>query len=289
LLIAALGAGAGFLWLVRQPRIYEASASVIIEPMAPTVLNNVKDVVELGAGSYWANRDFYETQYQIIQSRGVVERAISTVGLAAMPDYPAPGSPRPTDLVKYVQGSLRVAPTRDSRIANIIVQDRRADRAAQLANALAQSFIESNLDHKLEGAKDATLMLGDQVVDLQERLKRAERRLYEYRKQNRLLDVGLDARLNMNAENVRAYSQRLAEIRTRKAELESSRRVALAAKGDLEEQESLPDIRDNEVIKQIRIAYLDLARALAELETKYGEKHPAIEAVKRKIQRCLAS
>jgi uncharacterized protein involved in exopolysaccharide biosynthesis len=48
---------------------------VIIEPQAPQVLPGSKDVVELGTGTFWANKEFYETQYRIIQSSQVGQRA----------------------------------------------------------------------------------------------------------------------------------------------------------------------------------------------------------------------
>src|SRR3954469_24053745 len=63
-----------FVYTYRQPKIYEATCQVIIEPMAPQVLPGAKDVVELGTGTFWANREFYETQYRIIQSTNVGQR-----------------------------------------------------------------------------------------------------------------------------------------------------------------------------------------------------------------------
>ena len=37
-----------FVYTYRQPKVYEATCQVIIEPMAPQVLPGSKDVVELG-------------------------------------------------------------------------------------------------------------------------------------------------------------------------------------------------------------------------------------------------
>ena len=51
-----------FVYTFRQPKVYEATCQVIIEPMTPQVLPGSKDVVELGTGTFWSNREFYETQ-----------------------------------------------------------------------------------------------------------------------------------------------------------------------------------------------------------------------------------
>ena len=47
-----------FVYTYRQPKVYQATCQVIIEPMAPQVLPGSKDVVELGTGSFWANKEF---------------------------------------------------------------------------------------------------------------------------------------------------------------------------------------------------------------------------------------
>jgi succinoglycan biosynthesis transport protein ExoP len=62
------------IFTLRQTKIYEAYASVIIEPYAPQVLGNVREVYNLGAGSYWSNKEYYETQYNVITSRTVARR-----------------------------------------------------------------------------------------------------------------------------------------------------------------------------------------------------------------------
>ena len=76
-----------FVYTYRQPKIYEATCQVIIEPMAPQVLPGSKDVVELGTGTYWANKEFYETQYRIIMSTSVGQRTAEKLGLQYDTDY----------------------------------------------------------------------------------------------------------------------------------------------------------------------------------------------------------
>src|SRR6185312_14406772 len=86
-----------FVYTYRQPKIYEATCQAIIEPMAPQVLPGSKDVVELGTGTFWANKEFYETQYRIIQSTSVGQRTAEKLGLQYDPDYASAGGAR-TDL-----------------------------------------------------------------------------------------------------------------------------------------------------------------------------------------------
>jgi len=282
--------GLAYLYTYRMPKIYASTCTMIIDPSAPRIFTSsqISDVVEMGSGSFWADMQFYQTQYKIIGSKEVARRAAEALGLGADPDYPAPHSGvagQIRDVTGFVQASVTVKPVRDSRLVQIIVQDRKPERAAQIANAMAAAYMDSNLEHKLEGNSSASVFLGDQVVAVGARLRKAEFALYEYRRQHQLLDVNLDARQNINVQNVQSFTQRLADLRVRKVELESARKLILLARDNLDEQESLPEVRQNPVIQQLRVMLVDMTKTLAELETTYGEKHPKVESLKAKLLR----
>ncbi len=280
-----------FVWTYRQPKIFASVCTLVIEPSAPRVLHGVTEVVEMGTGTFYANREFYETQYRIMASKDMSQRVVDRLALASDPNYPAPGAGQPgvrrdpKELAGALQGQTRITPIKDSRIAQITVEDRQPARAAQIANTLASVYIEHNLDHKLEGSNAAATFLGGQAVALGEKLKKADLAMYEYRKQKQILDVGLDDRQSMNTQNVRTYTQKLAELRVKKLELESARKLILAARDNVEDRESLPEVRQNPVVQQLRVMHVDLSRTLAELETTYAEKHPKVDALKSKLAR----
>jgi succinoglycan biosynthesis transport protein ExoP len=287
----AVVCGAVFVWVYRQHRYYAGTCAIIIDPAAPKVLNNVEDVIELGGGgALYASRDFYETQFRIIASKEIAREVVDRLGLAADPDFPSPGLPpsgdaasRRENAINAVMDETKVTPVRESRIARIVVEDRVPERAAQIANALAAAYIDSNLQYKLQGSNSAAAVLGDQEVTYKDRLKKSELQLYDYRKENKLLDVNIDARQSMNTQNVQTYTAKLADLRTKKIELQSQLKLISAARDNLDDQESLPEVRSNTVIQQLRMMHYEHTKVLAELETTYGERHPKVEAVKRKL------
>jgi len=283
-LIAGGLVGGVFAWTYRQPKIYEATCSIVIESMAPQVLQGVKDVVELGTGSFWANREFYETQYRIIRSKDIAQRVADRLGLTHDVDYPVPGAGRTApagkrDLSGALIGQTRVAPVKDSRIANIIVTDRNPQRAALIANAFAETYIEANLEYKLEGTSKATGWLGEQVVDLRKKLEASEMRLYDFKKEQNLLAVSLDDKQSMTSQNLQHFNQKLADLRAKRLELDANRKLIMEAQGKIEEQESLPEIRQNMVIQQLRTTFIELSKLKADLESRYGDKHPKIDNI----------
>ena len=79
LAVIAAGITLAVLYTSRQPRIYQATAKVVIDPSPPQVFGSqVQEVIQLGAGSYWSNQEYYNTQVDILTNfplaRATVEK-----------------------------------------------------------------------------------------------------------------------------------------------------------------------------------------------------------------------
>ncbi|HLL52145.1 MAG TPA: Wzz/FepE/Etk N-terminal domain-containing protein, partial [Myxococcaceae bacterium] len=83
LAIAAVITVAVGLYTLRQPKVYSATTSVIIDVTAPRFLDSqVQEVVDNGGSSnYWFNKEYYETQHSVITSRSVASRVVDKLGL----------------------------------------------------------------------------------------------------------------------------------------------------------------------------------------------------------------
>ena len=272
-----------FVITIRMPKTYEATCSLVIESTAPQVLEGVKDVIEMAG----ATREFYTTQYRIIRSHEVAQQVIDRLGLASDASYFGPmDASQPANRDFMVEGLLRkvkVVGVRESHIANIQVSDVDPARATRIANAFADTYIEQNLDFKLEGARSAGTWLGEQTVDLRKKLESSEMELYRFRKERNLLDVGLDDKMGMTRQNLQSLNAKITDVKAKRIELESIRTLILAAKNNISERESLPEIRDNPVVQKLRENHLDLLKIKADLESRYGEKHPKIDTVQQQL------
>ena len=272
-----------FVFTIRQPKIYEATCSLVIESTAPQVLENVKEVIEMAAST----REFYVTQYRIIRSGEIAQRVIDRLGLDGDPSYvgSTDKSKQPDHqiLIDRILNSVKVVGVRESRIANIVVRDVDPERATRIANAFADTYIERNLDFKLEGARSAGTWLGEQTVGLRKQLENSEMELYKFRKDRNLLDVNLDDKQGMTRQNLQSLNNKMTDVKARRIEIESIRKLILAAKNDIRERESLPEIRDNPVVQKLRENYLDLLKIRADLESRYGEKHPKIDTIEHQL------
>ena len=271
-----------FVYTYRQPKVYESTCQVIIEPMAPQVLPGSKDVVELGTGTFWANKEFYETQYRIIQSTSVGQRTAEKLGLQYDPDYAAVvGTTH--DLVslgRTIAAQISVRPLKDSRLALITVEDRKPQRAALLANTVADTYIEYNLDYKLVGARSAMAWLAEQESELKRQLEESELKLYQYKKDRNLLAVSLDDKQSMLSQNLASVNAKLTDLHIKLLEMDAKRKMIERARDNIADKGNLPEIREKGTIEKLRDSYVQLNKEYADLSSRYGPSHPKMKSLK---------
>ena len=233
------------------------------------------------------SREFYATQYRIIRSREIGQRVLDRLGLDTGPKSGGSTEQSRQDaresLVQGLLAKVKVVPVRESFIANIQVRDLDPEKAARIANAFADAYVERNLDFKLDGARSAATWLGEQTVGLRKQLESSEMELYKFRRDRNLLDISLDDKQGMTRENLQSLNGKLTDLKARRIEIESVRKLILAAKNNISERESLPEIRDNPVVQRLRENRLDLLKIKADLESRYGEKHPKIDTIEHQL------
>src|SRR5690349_4367195 len=125
-----------------QTRIYRATATIQVDPSAPKPLGkDVQTVVDMGAGDYFANHEYLETQYKIIQSKRVAIAVVERLGLHRDVSFlqnvpPRPGTTGETsseDLASEIlRGRLSVEPVKDSRLAYIRYEDASPERGQRI-------------------------------------------------------------------------------------------------------------------------------------------------------------
>jgi len=72
------GGGISLLYSKSQPKVYEATTMLEINPHADQPLGEKDDgsSLDIGAGLYWDTREYYETQYKIMTSDRVLRTVV---------------------------------------------------------------------------------------------------------------------------------------------------------------------------------------------------------------------
>jgi len=291
--VVALGA----IYLLLAPRIYRAEASIIIEAGGSRVLGDKTEAVDFGPTDYWSNKEYFETQYKVLASKEVLSRVVAKKGLARDLDFLGVAgieneekraeALEKADPIKILSERMRVEPVKNSQLATIVVEDREPVRAAELANAVVEAYIESNLDTRQDGTRAASQWLSDQLQDLKAKLEQSEVALYNFRKENDILATSIEDRQNINSQRLVALNESLTKVMAQRVELEAAiaevNRVEKEQKDDPFWALSLSRVATHPTLTRLREELVKQESEVAGLTERYLENHPRLLASKEKL------
>jgi succinoglycan biosynthesis transport protein ExoP len=269
------------LWTFRLPKVYQATVTLEYDPNPTSPLGSSVEDVGGQVGQFLMSREFFETQNLIIQSRAVAERVVDRLGLADDPSFF--GRERDESWVpvakstaaQRLQGQLSIDPIKDTRLVRLKIRANDPERAATLANMVADAYIEKTMEDRLGSTAAAAEWLAQQLDTTRTQLNESEIMLHEFKKQHNVLSVSLENRQNLLAEEIREYNERLTDARARRIEL----RARLdRLKGTRNHPEA---VQDNGEGKDSQLDSLrsDLRVKMTErasLSVRYGKSHPTI-------------
>ncbi len=277
------------LYTTRQQKIYRSSALVEIDPNPPRPLGTqVQSVVDMGAGSYWSNREYYETQLKIIQGRSLsewvvrrlhLERDAGFLGNTARGEGP-PASVTIETAANTLQKRLVLEPVKNSRLVQVSIEDADPKRATRILGELLDTYLERNLETALDSANATAVWLGDQVTKLKSELEARELELHEFKREKSILSVSLDEQSNMLRGEMTQLNERLTLVRTQIQGLQA--RNAELQQIVVDDPASVPasELLQNSALQAMRTRYLaSLTERSSLLASGKGPEHPAVRAV----------
>lgn len=263
-LFATLLAGTTTINTLRQPREYQASTVVHIDMAPPRVVDwDDAATVQPRGLEYQA---FYNTQYQIINSRGVKANAITRLRSKGYHEWDSDKDP-----VASFSRNLVVTPVKDTRLVSIAYIHTDPDKAAEIANTVADVYIDENINRKLRTAQRAEAWLAEQAGSYVVRKKKADEDLLKYREDNQLLaerwSQVLKNLTSLNDQLTVAHAERLA------AENEYKMVSELYRKGDLD---PLISYFSTNTINSLKEQYNAVDRQYVALSARYLPRYPTM-------------
>ncbi|MCP2005143.1 UNVERIFIED_ORG: capsular exopolysaccharide synthesis family protein [Buttiauxella agrestis ATCC 33320] len=238
---------------------------------------------------------YYETQYALMQSRIVLEQAVRNLKLDENPDFigansdsknantPENQQARVDKALKTLLKNLTINGVRTTHLASISYESSSPEVAAQVANGVAQAFIDYSAAQKRGNTLKARESNQQRMLELQQQIAGQKRAIDDYLKQEGLLTFrGVDG---FETEQLSIVTNRLADATQRRVAAESQyNEVRRSAGRSLEDVISLPVISDHAQIQDLRIALVQAKRTLYELRKSYGPKHIKIQEAQAQVQ-----
>jgi len=245
------------------PKSYTATATLVVDAKAKDPVTGIMLPAQMLPG-------YVATQVDILRSQNVALRVVQGLKLADNPqvraDFVADTGGRGSIqhwLADLLIKRLEVEPSRESSVIRVNFSGTEPQFAAIVANAFAQAYIQTNLDLKVEPARQTTAWYETKIAGLRTNLEAAQARLSQYQREHGL--VASDERLDVE-------TARLAELSSQLVAAQSATYDSLSRQR--QSGESLPDVMNSPVVAGLRA---DLARAeskLSELAEKVGTNHP---------------
>ena len=290
-LILAILAGAlllGFYYSKTMVRPYVATARIQID-RAP-----VGDVtIDTGTTADTVfDYEFFETQYELLKSRRLAEKVVDALALdedagflvgddeearASLSSWT--GEQRYNAAVGRVRGGTSVSPVADSRIVDLQYAAMDPERAAQIANALAEQYVDMDLEQRFEATQSIRAFLSERLEEARVKLEESEREAATYARERGLVSTiqstaGRSG--SVRADTLTSLNTALAEATARRIAAEAQ----LRANGG---GEAASVSLQNGAIGTLRKDRALLAAELGKLESDFGPEYPAVAALRAQI------
>jgi len=293
--------------------LYTGETLIILDQQKTRVVDAESVMSGLGGDSATV-----DSQVEILKSRSIARRVVEKLNLVDDPEFNSalrsPSMLRWIDPRVWISGLLSKA--QDSglteeqkqeaimdRVVDAVVgrtdisrrgltyvmslkfTSENPEKAAKIANALADTYVVDQLEAKFDATKKANEWLSSRLQTLRQQVEASERAVEIYRDKNGLQNVdGVtinDQQLSeLNAQLILAKT----DLAAKQAKYERAKDI-IAKGGSIE---SVADVVQSTTISALRSKEADLARQQADLSSKYGPRHPAIlniDAQRKDIQR----
>ncbi len=278
--------------------VYRSTATLLIEPDS----NNVVSIEEV-YGVAGSEKEYYKTQYDILQSRVLADRVIDRLSLDQHPEFlPDEESiktrvkswitqtlkgviPEPqalsseeereafyNELLENFYDRLKISPVRDSQLVEISFEANDRQLAARVANTLADVYIENDLDSRLQMTSKATNWLTERLASLKEQLRDSEEKLQQYRESEKLVEVG--GVTTLTAQQLTNLSDKLVMAKQNTAIAKASLDQVRAIDGNsIEKLLTVPAVLQDSLVSSLLTEQSKASRNVKSLAKRYGPQH----------------
>jgi chain length determinant protein EpsF len=270
LLIITLGTIAASLLL---PKRYTSSTAVVVDMRTvDPIMGNIDSPMTAA---------YLPTQVDIINSTRTAQKAVKALGLsnnAAVHDkwlQTANGEGVfEIWLVELMQKGLDVKPSRDSNVITITYTSSDPNFSAAVANAFAQAYMDTNIELKVEPARQNATWFQSQGKTLRDNLELAQKELSNYQQRKGI--VITDERLDSETE-------KLSDLNTQLTIIESTSADTRSKMSSSSNAENLPEVMLSPLINNLKGEINRLESKLREASINLGNNHPQYKSMESEL------
>lgn len=273
--------------------IYRASLLLQIEREPAKVLE-FQDINPVESSR---DKDFYQTQYELLKSRSLSKRVVDELDLYSNPILKKivikksilssmlislSGQTASTEAINeeelwinYFLQQLTIEPVKNSRLVRVHFDSPDVSLSAQVINTYADNFINMNLERRFEASSYAKTFLEDRLAQVQAKLEESEQKLVKFARENQIVNISASQNID---------SQRLTEMNVALSKAGQDRIDAEATYNQTTNSDFF-EVLSSKVVQELK-------HTLAKLEAQYSDQlkiykpaYPTMQQLKGQIEK----
>ncbi len=283
--------------------IYRGTTTIQINKENPQIVD-FKEIFAVNT----MDRDYYQTQYKLLESRNLVRRVIDLLKLSEHPEFRhQPQTPfqkwksntmnffsrlftstdtdssendKETLLINGFLRKVKIEPIRNTRLVKIHFDSHYPELSGRVPNTLAKEYIQQNLETRFIATEQAKEWLTKQLEVLKAKVERADEILRAFASKHDIVSLEEKGNITM---------QRLSELNEALTKAESDRiaKEALYKQTRNRNYDSLPPILENTLIQELKQAYIQLDAEYMRRSETFKPEYPEMVRLKNQMETFL--
>jgi succinoglycan biosynthesis transport protein ExoP len=277
-----LTVGATVVVSLLLPKQYTATTNLVIDYKGTDPILGIMLPAQMMPG-------YMATQVDIIQSRRVAIEVVKSLGFAQSPvvrqqwmdDTEGKGTIEDyfaTILLK----KLDVKPSRESSVIEISFTGSDPRFAAAVANAFAEQYRKTNLELRVEPARQNALWFDERLQKLRKELEEAQTKLAEYQREKGF--TAADERLDLENARLSELNGQYTSAQGQAADAQSRLRQLNEFVTRGASPETLPDVLANPLIQNLKTILNQTEGRLEQTASQLGANHPEVKRLQADIE-----
>lgn len=299
LVTACVAAIALVLALVLPPH-FVGETVVMLDPRK-TQVSGIESVIS----HLPADNAAIRSEIDIIRSRSVIDRIIDQLGLMSDKRFnPSLGtaswlghfftSSKPEDVVRQDSENRTVVANKllknldvenDGRSYSISIryQDRDPEMSARVANAFADQYLVDQLEVKYDATQRANAWLSKRLDELRGKVSQSEKAVEDYRNANHLIGVNMagGGEETITQQQLSELNIQLLQAQAERSQTEA--RLTAVKSLSHSQLETASIVIASPLIQQLKQQQAEVRRKVADLATRYGDRHPMMIDAKNEL------
>jgi succinoglycan biosynthesis transport protein ExoP len=262
-------------------RYYSSKAVIEIMPIAPSIMG--KDageaVTELGVGSDSRLRVYYGTQFAILASNTILGKAVKKLQF----EHGFDDFDNKEDPIAFLRRFLSLKPKPETTLINIKIEYPDSEKAAIMANVIANVYMEHNLDNNLQSVRDALTGIEKEHERFREAKHRSDEKVHSFKFENHM--IGIDEQSTYIQNKMKVLQQELTDIQVERVQVQAEyhlRKRIFNSKDWLSLAKSFS--KKDVILQQYLSARVTLLDNKNKLSVRYRPKHPEMVTIAKQLE-----